>query len=270
MATSPVDDIKQAFEGFTGIITEVTSLVNQGPADYPGVYSVITAIHQAILPVGYSLLTLYFLLDFMTKSMNFAFFRMETVVSCLLKLVFAKLVMEHALDFLEIIFHVSSYISSLVGTTGANASLYKIDFSAMEAEYNNMGWFDKKLYSVKQMPFEWILQGIKMVIALIVFGRLFQLLIYTAASPIPIAAFIHDGLVEKSKRFVYDYAAVCLQGVIIIIGCIVYVAIIANVNFGFFTGNGANVELWKGILTALALLLVVIKSGAWARKIMGD
>ena len=105
---------------------------------------------------------------------------------------------------------------------------------------------------------------------LIVFGRLFQLLIYTAAAPIPIAAFIHDELKEKAKRFVFDYAAVCLQGIIIIIGCIVYVAIIANVSFGFFTGNGANMELWKGMLTSLALLLVVIKSGSWSRKIMGD
>lgn len=270
MASSPVDDIKAAFEGFSGIITEVTGLVNQGPSEYPGVYSVITEIHQAILPVAYSLLTLYFLLDFMNKSMNFAFFRWETVVSCMLKLVFAKLIMEHTLDLLNIIFHVSSYVSSLVGTTGADASLYKIDFSAMEAEYENMGWFDKKLYAVKQMPFEWILQGIKIVIMLIVFGRLFQLLIYTAAAPIPIAAFIHDELKEKAKRFVFDYAAVCLQGIIIIIGCIVYVAIIANVSFGFFTGNGANMELWKGMLTALALLLVVIKSGSWSRKIMGD
>ncbi|MNC43606.1 hypothetical protein D3C75_924760 [compost metagenome] len=140
----------------------------------------------------------------------------------------------------------------------------------MEAEYKNMGWFDKKLYAVKQMPFEWILQGIKIVIMLIVFGRLFQLLIYTAAAPIPIAAFIHDELKEKAKRFVFDYAAVCLQGIIIIIGCIVYVAIIANVSFGFFGENESNMEIWKGMLTAMALLLVVVKSGSWAKRIMGD
>ncbi|WP_433946996.1 hypothetical protein [Paenibacillus sp. SN-8-1] len=267
---SPVESIKETFESFAGIITEVTSLVNQGPAQHPGVYSVITEIHQAILPIAYSLLTLYFLLDFTSKSMNFAFFRMETIVSSLLKLVFAKFVMEHTLDFLKIIFSVSSSISSMVGSAGANASLYKIDFSAMESAYGDMGWFDQMLYEIKLTPFEWILQGIKVVIILVVFGRLFQLLIYTAAAPIPIATFINDGLIDKGKRFIFDYAAVCLQGIIIIIGCIVYVAIVANVSFGNFTGNGSDMAIWKALITALALLMVVIKSGSWARKIMGD
>jgi len=267
---SPIEDIKEAFEGFTGLITEVTSLVNQGPSHYPGVYSVIISIHQAILPVAYSLLTLYFLLDFMDKSMNFAFFRMETVVSCLLKLLFAKLIMAHTLDFLEIVFGLSAFISNMVGSAGSDASIYQIDFSTMEAAYANMGWFDKKIYELKQAPFVLILQGVKLVIMLVVFGRLFQLLIYTAAAPIPIATFINDGLKEKGKRFLFDYAAVCLQGVIIIIACIVYVAIIANVNFGSFIGSGDNVPIWKGMLTALALLMVVVKSNTWAKKIMGD
>lgn len=269
MAT-PVDEIKESFQGFTEIISEVTSLVNQGPSNYPGVYSVIVHIHQGILPVAYSLLTLYFLLDFMDKSMNFSFVRIENVVSTLLKLLFAKLIMAHTLDFLDIIFGLSSFITSMIGHAGSNVSLYQIDFSKMEAAYAQMGWFDKKLYTIKQLPFTWILQGIKLVIMLVVFGRLFQLLIYTAAAPIPIATFVHDQLKEKGRRFLFDYAAVCLQGIIIIIGCIVYAAIIANVNFGFFTGQGENMELWKGMLTALALLMVVVKSNAWARKIMGD
>lgn len=266
--SSPIDDIKQAFDGFTSIIGEVTTLVNQGPSSYPGLYTVIKEIHQAILPVAYSLLTLYFLLDFLNKSMNFSFVRWETVVSCMVKLVFAKFVMGHVFDLLEIIFHVSSYLTSIVGAEGSNTSLYNVDFSAMEAEYNNMGWFDKTLYEIKLMPFQWVLQGIKIVIMLIVFGRLFELLIYTAVSPIPIATFIHDSLSGTGKKFIMDYAAVCLQGIIIIVGCIIYASVMTSFTFGGFTGGG-DIELWKGLLSVLALLLVVIKSDSWARKLTG-
>ncbi|WP_068612610.1 hypothetical protein, partial [Paenibacillus tuaregi] len=235
---SPIDDIKEAFNGFTAIIGEVTSLVNQGPSSYPGLYVIIKEIHQAILPVAYSLLTLYFLLDFLNKSMNFSFVRWETVVSCLVKLVFAKFVMEHIFDLLEVIFHISSYLTNLVGAKGSNADLYKVNWSQMEAEYENMGWFDKKLYWIKLMPFQWVLQGVKIVIMLIVFGRLFELLIYTAVAPIPISTFIHDSISGTGKRFVMDYAAVCLQGIIIIVGCVIYAAIMSEVTFGGFTGGG--------------------------------
>lgn len=265
---SPIEDLKKAFEGFTAIIGEVTSLVNQGPSSYPGLYTVIKEIHQAILPIAYSLLTLYFLLDFLNKSMNFSFIKWETVTSTLLKLVFAKFVMEHTFDLLEIIFQISKQLTNIVGSTGSNASIYNVDFTELEAEYEGMGWFDKRLFLIKLLPFQWALQGVKIVIMLIVFGRLFELLIYTAVAPIPIATFIHDSLSSTGRKFVMDYAAVCLQGIIIIVGCIVYAAISASVTFGGFTG-GADIELWKGLLSALALLLVVVKSGSWARKLTG-
>lgn len=268
MASSPIDDIKEAFDGFTALIGDVTSLVNEGPSSYPGLYSAIKEIHQAILPVAYSLLTLYFLLDFLNKSMNFSFVRWETVVSCMVKLVFAKFIMEHVFDLLEVIFVVSAYLTSLVGAEGAHAS-FNIDFSALEAEYSDAGWFEKKFYGFKILPYIWILWGIKLVIILVVFGRLFELLIYTAVSPIPISTFIHDSLSGTGKKFLMDYSAVCLQGIIIIVGCIIYAAIATNVTFGAFTGEGSNVAIWKGLLSAFALLMVVIKSGTWARKLTG-
>lgn len=266
---NPIEDIKEAFEGFTAIIGDIGDLVNQGPSTYPALYTVIESIHDAILPVAYSMLALYFLLDLTNKSMNFAFFRWETVVSCLVKLCFAKFVMENTFELLEAIFNISAYVTRLVSVEGSATSLYNINWGAMQNEYDNLGWFDKKLYGFKIMPFEWALQGVKIVITLIVFGRLFELLIYTAVAPIPISTFIHDSLSSTGKKFVMDYAAVCFQGIIIIIGCVVYASITTSSMFGGFTGSGGSVELWKGLLSALALLLVVIKSGSWARKLTG-
>jgi hypothetical protein len=265
---SPIDDIKEAFDSFSALIGDVTSLVNEGPSSYPGLYSVIKEIHYAILPVAYSLLTLYFLLDFLNKSMNFSFVRWETVVSCMVKLVFAKFVMEHVFDLLEIIFYISSFLTSIVGSTGSTV-VFDIDYTVLEAEYGDMGWFEKQIYQFSIMPFVWALWGVKIVIILVVFGRLFELLIYTAVAPIPISTFIHDSISGTGKKFVMDYAAVCLQGIIIIVGCVIYAAIATNVTFGSFTGSGGNIAIWKGLLSALALLLVVIKSGSWARKLTG-
>ncbi|MBD7971115.1 VirB6/TrbL-like conjugal transfer protein, CD1112 family [Paenibacillus gallinarum] len=269
MAENPIDNLKEDFEGFTDLVGSITDLVNQGPSTYPSLYAVIENIHEAILPVAYSLLALYFLLDLVNKSMNFAFFRWETVVSCLVKLIFAKFVMESTFELLEAIFGISAYVTNLVGVEGSSLALYDINWSAMEDDYQSAGWFQKQLYEFKLMPFQWALQAVKIVITLVIFGRLFELLIYTAVAPIPIATFIHDSLSSTGKRFIMDYAAVCLQGIIIIVGCVVYASIATGSLFGGFTGSGGNIELWKGLLSALALLLVVIKSGSWARKLTG-
>ncbi|MEK4120597.1 hypothetical protein NST44_30920 [Paenibacillus sp. FSL W8-0919] len=265
---SPIDNIKEAFDGFVEVVNDVAILVNEGPASYPGLYATIKDIHSAILPVGYSLLTLYFLLDFFSKTVNFQFFKWETVVSCCVKLIFAKFIMEHAFDLLDAIFAISAHITNMVGLQGSNANIY-VDYDAIEEEYNSLGWFDKKFFAIKLLPFEICIWVIKVVIILVVFGRLFELMIYTAVSPIPISTAINDNLNGTAKRFILDYAAVCLQGIIIIIGCIVYIAISANITLGSFTGNGANMALWKGVLSALALLIVVIKSNSWAKKLTG-
>lgn len=54
-----------------------------------------------------------------------------------------------------------------------------------------------------------------------VYGRFFKLYIYTAIAPVPLSAFAGEPSQSVGKSFIKSYAAVCLEGVVIVLACII-------------------------------------------------
>jgi hypothetical protein len=55
-----------------------------------------------------------------------------------------------------------------------------------------------------------------------VYGRFFKIYIYAAIAPIPLSAFAGEETSHIGKSFIRSYAAVCLEGAIIVLACIIY------------------------------------------------
>ena len=55
-----------------------------------------------------------------------------------------------------------------------------------------------------------------------VYGRFFRLYMYTAIAPVPLASFAGEPSQNIGKSFVKSYAAVCLEGAIIVLACIIF------------------------------------------------
>ena len=55
-----------------------------------------------------------------------------------------------------------------------------------------------------------------------VYGRFFKLYMYTAIAPIPLAAFAGEPTQQIGISFMKSYAAVCMEGAIIILACIIF------------------------------------------------
>ena len=66
------------------------------------------------------------------------------------------------------------------------------------------------------------------IIILTVYGRFFKLHIYTAISPIPLATFAGEPTQSIGISFLKSYAAVCLEGAIIVLACIIFSAFAAS------------------------------------------
>ena len=60
------------------------------------------------------------------------------------------------------------------------------------------------------------------IIILTVYGRFFKLYMYTAIAPIPLSTFAGQPTQNVGKSFVKSYAAVCLEGAIIVLACIIF------------------------------------------------
>ena len=55
-----------------------------------------------------------------------------------------------------------------------------------------------------------------------VYGRFFKLYIYTAIAPVPLSAFAGEPSQSGGKSFIKSYAAVCLEGAVIVLACIIF------------------------------------------------
>lgn len=55
-----------------------------------------------------------------------------------------------------------------------------------------------------------------------VYGRFFRLYLYTAIAPVPLSTFAGEPTSYVGKSFVKSYCAVCLEGAIIVLACIIF------------------------------------------------
>ena len=55
-----------------------------------------------------------------------------------------------------------------------------------------------------------------------VYGRFFRLYIYTAIAPIPLSSFAGEPSQNIGRSFLKSYAAVCLEGAIVVLACIIF------------------------------------------------
>jgi len=55
-----------------------------------------------------------------------------------------------------------------------------------------------------------------------VYGRFFKIYLYTALAPIPLATFAGEPTSQVGKSFLKGFCAVCLEGAIIVIACIIF------------------------------------------------
>lgn len=55
-----------------------------------------------------------------------------------------------------------------------------------------------------------------------VYGRFFKLYLYTAIAPVPLASFAGEPSQSIGRSFLKGYAAVCLEGAVIVLACVIF------------------------------------------------
>jgi len=118
------------------------------------------------------------------------------------------------------------------------------------------------------------------IIMAIAFGRMFEIYVYLAISPLPAAFFpLGDGsgggFSRITMKFLRSFAAVCLQGVMMMICMRLFSILLSDVIEEVITANlatggaaGVSQVMFTFLLGSIALVMSVIKSGGWAKSIL--
>lgn len=143
-------------------------------------------------------------------------------------------------------------------------------------EYNKIcslkkrsNWFDfaPMLCNLKVMIQGLIIQVVIIIACIIILARFFELVVFTALAPIPLATLSCDGLQDVGKGFLKSFAAVCIQAIVIVVMFIVFKTFI-NPNTNPISLPPA-VQSWGAMLYAFIFGAGIMQSGSWSKKLCG-
>lgn len=102
-----------------------------------------------------------------------------------------------------------------------------------------------------------------------VYGRFFKLYMYTAIAPVPLSSFAGEPTQNVGKSFLKSYMAVCLEGAIIVLACIIF-SVFASSPPVVDTGAAAATMVWSYVGELVFNMLVLVGSVKMADRIVRE
>lgn len=235
--------------------------------------SVVEPVTAAVKASALTLCVLFFLIDFFEKTLNLQWVKWENVMMLFIKLIFAKVIIEFSPTLCEMMYDgFASIAKAAFEAVGADSFrlikdgeyemfwLSESEANLLRGEVDVIGFlnFTPVLVNIKASIMSLIFLILVILCVAIVYGRVFELAIYTIIAPLPLSTFASDGLKEVGKGFLKSYAAVSIQALVILIMIIVYSLLGTELpNIGWATA----------LLKVFLFSLAIMQSGSWAKRI---
>ena len=268
-----VQNLETALKTWNNKLTEIWSLLSQSPESFKGgeIWNVITDIHGAVQAIGLGLLVLFFVIGVMKSCGSFADVKKpEIVLKLFVRFALAKGVVTYGLELMIALFQiVQGLISRIITTVGLSAvSDTTLPPEIVEA-VDNCGFFESiPLWAVTLIG-GLVITVLSFVMILTVYGRFFKLYMYTAIAPIPFSTFAGEPSQDVGKAFIKSYAAVCLEGAIIVLACIIF-SLFATSPPAVDPNAAAVTMVWSYVGELTFNLLVLVGTITMANRIVRE
>ena len=221
-----VQNLENALSTWNGYLSEIWSLITTTPQIFRGgtIWTVIQNINTAVQGVGLGLLVLFFVVGMVKTCGSFADVKKpEHALKLFVRFILAKAVITQGMELMLTIFTIiQGVINTIITSSGItnpnNLALPDDIVSAIE----DCGFFESiPLWAVTLIG-GLVVTVISLILILTVYGRFFKLYMYTAIAPIPLSTFAGEPSQNVGKTFLKSYCAVCLEGAIIVLACIIF------------------------------------------------
>ena len=221
-----VQNLENALETWNEKLAEVWTLITQSPQQFKGgtIWNVIVNINGAVQAIGLALLVLFFVVGVMRTCGSFAETkRPETALKLFIRFALAKGVVTYGMELMLALFSiVQGLISTIMTAAGFGTAQQTVLPSEIVTAVEDCGFFESiPLWAVTLIGGLFV-TVLSFVMIMTVYGRFFKLYLYTAISPVPLATFAGEPTQNVGVSFIKSYAAVCLEGAIIVLGCIIF------------------------------------------------
>lgn len=256
-----VQNLQNALNTWNSKLGEIWTLITQSPEEFKDgtIWNVITDIHGALQAIGYSLLVLFFVVGVMKTCGNFAELkRPETAVKMFIRFILAKASISYGLELMMTLFGIVQGIAAKIMATSGLASVTEtvLPKSIIKAIEDSGFWESVPLWAVTLIGSLFI-TVLSFIMIMTVYGRFFKVYLYTAIAPIPLSAFAGEPSSSVGKSFIKSYAAVCLEGAIIVLGCIIFSLFAASPPVVDETAAAVN-QVWSYVGELIFNMIVLV------------
>lgn len=272
-----VDNLNSALATWNGRLAEIWQLLSTSPEDFRGggVWMVMVGINDALKATGYALLVLFFVMGVVKTCGSFVEMRKpEQVFKCFIRFVLAQAAITWGLDIMLALFNIAQGAAGTIMTaSGLTAATPMALPEELVDIIEDVGFIESiPLWAITLLGslFIWVLS---LVMILTVYSRFFKLYMATAIAPLPLASFAGQPSSSVGVAFLKSYAAICLEGCVIVLACVIFSGFAASPPALADASNAAATIVWSYvgelIFNMLVLVGAVKMSDRLIRELMG-
>ena len=221
-----VQNLQNALDTWNSKLAEIWQILTQSPENFKGggIWQVIVQIHGALQAIGYALLVLFFVVGVVKTCGSFTEVkRPEHALKIFIRFAIAKGVVTYGLELMMALFNIVQGITStIMKTAGFGSTEDTVLPDEIIKAVEDCGFFESiPLWAVTLIGGLFI-TVLSFIMIMSVYGRFFRLYLYTAIAPIPLSSFAGEPSQNIGRSFLKSYAAVCLEGAIMVLACIIF------------------------------------------------
>ena len=267
------DNLENALETWNEKLSEIWQLITQSPETFKGgnIWNVIVNIHGAVQAIGLGLLVLFFVVGVVKTCGSFAELKKpEHALKLFIRFALAKAAVTHGLELLMSLFSITQGLMSRIMTaSGIGGASQTVLPDSIRTAIDNTGFFESiPLWAVTLIG-GLLITALSFVMIMSVYGRFFRIYLYTAIAPVPLAAFAGESSQSVGKAFIKSYAAVCLEGAIIVLACIIF-SVFASSPPVVDASKAAVTQVWTYVGELVFNLLVLVGTVKMADRVVRE
>lgn len=271
------DNLNSALNTWNDKLAEIWTLVSTSPEDFKGggIWDVILNINDGLKAVGYALLVLFFVMGIVKTCGSFAEMRKpEQVFKCFIRFVLAQAAVTWGLELMMALFGVAQgMVTTIMDSSGMMVTSATSLPSEMVSIIEDVGFVESiPLWAITLLGslFIWVLS---LVMILTVYSRFFKVYLATAIAPVPLASFAGQPSSSIGVAFLKSYAAICLEGCVIVLACVIFSAFASTPPAIADDSLAAATVVWNYIGEVIFNMLVLVgaikMSDRLIRELMG-
>lgn len=268
-----IDNLTSAINTWNSKLAEIWLLLTESPETFKGgdIWQIIVKIHGALQAIGLALLVLFFVWGLIRTCTSWQDVkRPEQAFKLFLRFIIARGMVMYGMELMTKIFEiVQGIIQAITETAGLGVSSETVLPQEIIDAVSNTGFLESiPLWAVTLLGSIFI-TILSFVMILTVYGRFFKLYMYTAISPIPLAAVAGESTQNTAFTFIKSYAGVCLEGAIIVLACIIFSAFASSAPVVDTTASSVSM-VWSYVGEQIFNMLVLVGSIKMSDRIVKE